>query len=279
MPSSDQTPSEQQKLFEKGLSLFSQRKYTESLEIFQQINHQPLLVLKHYYLGLAYVQLGLLEKALKSYRKIREIPRSIEGVEYDRIMYGLYINMGSVLQNLAKKHGKSYYKEAKECYRYALEINDSDERVWNNLGNVNLELELYNDAIEAFNNALGVNPEFAEAYYCLSLAYEFQGNYQKAIENLQIELKYKSKNKTVLNRLAGLLFGTGKFDEALKYAEILIKNHPTDKNGLKNLALIHYNLQNYESAFQFYKKLLQHHPKIDLRDSNPIFQDLEKRMS
>ena len=266
----------QQEIFEHALSLFSKQQYSTALKEFRKITQQSLQILKHYYIGLCFVQLGYFEKALESYKKIHEIPATVQGVEYDRIMYGLYINMGSVLQKLAKKHGMEYYREAKKCYTYALEIKSSDERVWNNLGNVYLEMEHYLEAIRCFNKALKLNPEFPAAYYCLSLVHEYQKKKKKAIEYLKKELQWKPRNKVILNRLAGLLFGTKHFDEALHYAQKVIEYYPHDLKALESLVLIHYNLDNIDQAVACYKKLQSFHPEFEPRETEAIFKDLKK---
>lgn len=268
----------QQELFEQALSLYSKYKYTEALEKFKEITDSSLLIMKYYYIGLCYVQLDRFEEALSSYKRIHEIPQSIQGVEFDRIMYSLYINMASVLQKLAKKHGEQYYIEAETCYSYALEINKTDERVWNNLGNVQLELRKYPEAIQSFKKAIKLNSEFPEPYYCLSLAYEFMGAYEKAIEYLKKELKWKSKSKIILNRLTGLLFGIGKFEEAKNYAEKMLEYYPDDKIGLKNLALIHYNLENYSISYDYYNRLISQYPDFDPQEADGIFADLKKKV-
>lgn len=264
--------------FEKALSLYSKRKYQEALPLFQVLNHPSLLVLKFYYLGLTYVQLGRHKEGLETYRKIREVSATESGVNYDKIMYGLYINMGSLLQALGKKEGVHHYKEAVECYQFALEIQNSDVRVWNNLGNAFLDLEQYNKALHAFDEALKIDDEYAEAYYCKSLVYESLGQYEKAIENLEIELQWKSRNKIILNRLAALLFGTGKFERAAEYARKILETYPNDPTAHKNLTLILYNQQHYEKAYSHYLKLMEIQPEFSDLQVMGVFQDLEKKL-
>jgi tetratricopeptide (TPR) repeat protein len=274
---------DEQQLFEKALSLYSKRKYQEALPIFESLKSQSLLVLKYYYLGLTYVQLGRLTEGLETYRKIREVSATESGVGYDKIMYGLYINMGSLLQALGKKEkgkkGAKHYGEAAECYHYALEIQNTDERVWNNLGNAFLELEQYDKALDAFNKALEIDDEYAEAYYCKSLAYESLGQYKKAIENLETELRWKSRNKVVLNRLAALLFGTGEFDKAEGYARRILETYPKDPTAHKNLALILYNQQKYDKAYLHYQKLMELQPAFSDGQVLGIFNDLKKKVN
>ncbi|MHA1745265.1 MAG: tetratricopeptide repeat protein [Promethearchaeota archaeon] len=272
-----------QQLFEKALSLYSKRKYQEALSIFEALDSPSLSVLKYYYLGLTYVQLGRLTEGLEIYRKIREVSVTESGVGYDKIMYGLYINMGSLLQALGKKEqgkkGVSHYQEAADCYQYALDIQNTDERVWNNLGNAFLELEQYDKALDAFNKALEIDDEYPEAYYCKSLAYESLGQYDKAIENLEIELQWKSRNKLILNRLAALLFGTREFNKAEGYAHRILETYPEDPMAHKNLALILYNQQKYKEAYHHYLKLMELQPEFSDGQVLGIFTDLKNKVN
>ena len=122
--------------------------------------------------------------------------------------------MGSTLQVLAKKKGRELYHEAITCYNYALQIEDNDARVWNNLGNAYLEIEKNLDAIKSFKKAIELDDEYPEAHYSISLVYESMSQYKSAIQHLEEALKFKSQNKVILNRLAGLCFGTGDFNRA-----------------------------------------------------------------
>ncbi|MHA1717983.1 MAG: tetratricopeptide repeat protein [Promethearchaeota archaeon] len=267
----------QQNIFETGLSLYSKKQYTEALPYFEALTQDSLLILKYYYLGLTLVQLGRLTDALSAYRHIHEISKVVEGVEYDKIMYGLYINMGSLLQVLAKKNGTEMYKESASCYKYALQISDVDPRVWNNLGNIYLELQDNLKAIKSFKKAIELDDEYPEAYYCLSLAYEFSGQYQKAIEQLKTELKWRSRNKTVLNRLSALLFGVGKFKEAKQYINRVLDSDPDDPKALKNLSLVLYNLGDFKASYEIYQKLIIVNPDFHEPEVQSIFDDLVEK--
>ncbi|MHA1519501.1 MAG: tetratricopeptide repeat protein [Promethearchaeota archaeon] len=266
-------------IFEKGLSLYSQQKFGEALPFFHHLIDPNFTLLKYYHLGLTYVQLGQLETGLDYYKRIREVPAHVQGIEYDRIMYGLYLNMGSTLQVLAKQKGPKLYSESIECYKYALDIKNSDHRVWNNLGNAYIEVNKYPDAIEAFQHALELDPEYSEAHYSLSLAYEFSSQYPKALEHLREALKEKPHNKVILNRIAAIEFGTGNFSEARQFAEQILQLYPEDPTATKNLTLILYSLGEYTEAYQQYQKFMVLVPNFAEKQVLGIFRDLEKKVS
>ncbi|WP_457557585.1 tetratricopeptide repeat protein [Candidatus Harpocratesius sp.] len=265
-------------IFERGLSLYSKGQYREALLFFHHITSPNFEVLKFYHLGLTYVQLGELNKGLSYYRKIREIPSDVQGIEYDRIMYGLYLNMGSTMQVLAKKKGKSLYREAIECYKLALQINKTDSRVWNNLGNAYIEIDSNSEAIKSFEEALKLDPEYSEAHYSISLAYEFSAQYRKALYHLRQALKEKPNNKLILNRIAALEFGTGNFEEAKQFAERVLVLDEKNITALKNIILILYNMGRYSTAYEYYLKFKRLAPNFSDKEVIGIFRDLEKRI-
>ncbi|TFH30890.1 MAG: tetratricopeptide repeat protein [Promethearchaeota archaeon] len=266
-------------IFEKGLALYSQHQYAEALPFFQHLTDSAFEMLKYYHLGLTYVQLGQLETGLNYYRRIREVPAHVQGIEYDRIMYGLYLNMGSTLQVLAKQKDYMLYNESIECYKFALEIKDSDHRVWNNLGNAYIEVDRYPAAIEAFQRALQLEPEYSEAHYSLSLAYEFSSQYPQALQHLKEALKDKPRNKMILNRIAAIEFGSGNFLEAQQYTEQILQLYPDDATATKSLTLILYNLGEYAQAYQYYQKFKVLVPDFADNQVLGIFRDLEKRIA
>ena len=74
---------------------------------------------------------------------------------------------GSLTSNLKR------YDDAIEAYRQALRINPENADAWNNLGIAYNNLKRYDDAIEAYRQALRINPEYANAWYNLGIAYPF----------------------------------------------------------------------------------------------------------
>ncbi len=269
----------ERKTFEKGLSLYSKGKFAEALKLFESLTDPSFEIMKHYHIGLVKIQMGQLEEGLKEYRKIHEVNRINQGVEYDKFMFSLYINMGSTLQVLAKKKGKELYNEAISCYNYALQIEDNDARVWNNLGNAYLEIEKNLDAIKSFHKAIELDDDYPEAHYSISLVYESMGNFEMAIEHLETALQWKSQNKIILNRLAGLCFGTGELIKAKNYLELVLKNNPKDPTSNKNMALVLYNMEKYEEAYSYYKIFLDLDPDFRDPEVQGIFDDLQNKMN
>ena len=70
-----------------------------------------------------------------------------------------------------------------EAYKQAIRINPDDAKAHCNLGAVYHSLGRYQDAIEAYKQAIRIKPDLTEAYNNLGIVMKAQGNYDEAIEN------------------------------------------------------------------------------------------------
>jgi tetratricopeptide (TPR) repeat protein len=69
--------------------------------------------------------------------------------------------------------------------------NDSAE--WFKIGTASLKSGFYNEAATAFDNAIDLNPQYAEAYYQKGLVYGFTGDDDQAIANMKIAARLDFK--------------------------------------------------------------------------------------
>ena len=73
------------------------------------------------------------------------------------------------------------YNEAVEAYRQAMRIDPGHAAVWTNLGAAYHVLDRYNEAIEAYRQAIRIDPKDALAWYNLGDAYGHSGNNTAAL--------------------------------------------------------------------------------------------------
>ena len=79
-----------------------------------------------------------------------------------------------------KEQGK--LEEAIEAYNKALAIKPDYAEAYNNMGNTLQEQGKLEEAIEAYNKALAIKPDYAEAYNNMGNALQEQGKLEEAIE-------------------------------------------------------------------------------------------------
>ena len=84
--------------------------------------------------------------------------------------------MGDALQEQGK------LEEAIEAFNKALALDPDDADVYNNMGNALKEQGKLEEAIEAYNKALSIKPEYTDAHYNMGIALKEQGKLEEAIE-------------------------------------------------------------------------------------------------
>ncbi len=121
-------------------------------------------------LGIALASKGEFEESEKLHRTSISIkPNSPE----------LYYNFGQSLYT-AKR-----YLEAIEMWQMATRIAPQSEtaaKSFNNIGSIYSGLNRINEAITSFEKAIEINPSYINPYFNLASLYEYNKNYQKAIE-------------------------------------------------------------------------------------------------
>jgi len=98
-------------------------------------------------------------------------------------------------------------------------INLKNANVWNELGNIFARSNAYEDAVDAYNHAIELNPEFGWSYANLGLVYARQGKRDDAMSLYQksLELLWTDTDKAyVWNRLGDVYRQAGKYNEAIE---------------------------------------------------------------
>lgn len=103
-----------------------------------------------------------------------------------------HYNLGFVFLNQGK------YQEAIPHLNEALQINPNYADAHNNLGNVFLNQGKYREATNQYNEALRINPNYAKAHYNLGNAYLMIGNHGFALKEYEI---LKTMNPGLANAL------------------------------------------------------------------------------
>jgi tetratricopeptide (TPR) repeat protein len=130
----------------------------------------------------------------------------------------------------------SQYQEALDAYNQALSLDPNYGEAWNNKGNVLYDLGRYEEALEAINKSLSINPDYAFAWNNKGLILQKIGRSQEALDAYDKALSINPDfTKAQSNReklLNGLLTG----DENLTTTTHAAKE-PTSGPGLIRLGI------------------------------------------
>ena len=179
-------------------------------------------------LGWCQFKSGSTDEAIQTLNKVLEInPDNITAIAYLGIIY-----------SNSNKPAEAYANWSR-CVIVAPK--NADYKV--NLANSCIELEKYDEAIEAYKGALAINPKVQNA------------NLGLAIATLQKALSYEKPNNTLIN-------------EALNSFKSITNREPKNVTAWVNLGVCYQKLNKYNEAMAAYKKALAVNPNSQEAKAN-----------
>ncbi|MCO6489630.1 MAG: tetratricopeptide repeat protein [Phaeodactylibacter sp.] len=155
----------------------------------------------------------------------------------------------------------------------ALRIHPNYKNAYLLLGNAYNYLQEYEKSIEAYKNALAIDPGYAEAQRNLGITYkdagqffgEKQGDLSKAVRYLEQAREIMPNEYEVL-RLLGVAHGIrGDRVEAMEYFTLATQADPGNARGWYDLGTAHYNLGNTALGDQYRQKAYELDPSLQVR--------------
>jgi protein O-GlcNAc transferase len=177
-----------------------------------------------------------------------------------------------LLKKAVKKHRLFQWNEAEFLYKQILEIqsksgDEKDEAkkeyqalVINNLGNVFERQGKLKAALETYEQALTLKPDYAEAHYSLGNFFLQQGKVDEAVERYQQVLKIKPDHVEVYHKLGHAFKLQWKLDVAVKYYQQAISLNPDYVDAHNNLGHTLYEQGNLDAAIESYQQALRLNP-------------------
>ena len=198
-------------------------------------------------------------------RAVSELEVALSGLSKDA---HLWLNYGIALL-LNKQYSEAIavlentltlIRDAENTTRNPTEIADLKVQSHYNLG-----LAYYHDgkieqAIAAYQTAIHLEPNFAEAYGGLGVIYWRTGDLDAAIRHCQKAIKIAPENIEFHQNLTQIYWQKGLYDRAAIGYRIILELKPSDENALHHLGLILLSKQEYAEAVSCFQKVLQRNP-------------------
>ncbi|MBD3264535.1 MAG: tetratricopeptide repeat protein [Candidatus Omnitrophica bacterium] len=184
---------------------------------------------------------------------------------------------GFVLRTAVKKASSGYFFEAKKMFKELLRENPDSLNVRQSLqiiedfekkkiskefaqkvfkGIYFILNQDYEAAIEAYKEALDIDPEKSELYYNLGSAYQFLGRYRESIPYFEKVLDSNSGDSDCLFHIGLAYYSEKEYEKAIPYLEDLINRVPHNPEIYTLLGLSYYSLKRHEEAQTAIKKAL-----------------------
>lgn len=171
-----------------------------------------------------------------------------------------------------------FYDLARCHYYIALLFNPKSAWAYNALGNTyynqtggyyisdELTRQGYEKAISDFTKAISLARNYPAAYTNRGDCYRFLGEYDKALEDYELALKYDSKNKRGLYGLSIIYGSKGykQYNKAIKVLQKLVEFYPEYQDAYFGLGWNYDNIGNYKYSIENYEKVVELNPdRID----------------
>jgi predicted TPR repeat methyltransferase len=199
-----------------GLTFSKLNKQEEAIKNFQKaLKLEPSYAKAHGQLALLFQQSNQLDEALEQYQhQLRLDPNDVESIVN---LGAIFVKKGDLLQGvdyfhkaleLQPNHHEGHYnlgstylslqRPDEALMHYLRCLNDKpDAETYFNVGAIYMYKDRHQDAIDYFNSALAINPDFVAAHINLATTYLKTENHSKAIEHYKKALELEPDNPEI----------------------------------------------------------------------------------
>jgi superkiller protein 3 len=152
-------------------------------------------------------------------------------------------------------YNNEWYELAIEYYQKALSIDPNYAAPYNRMGIAYAELENHTQAISCYQKALSIDPNFAAAYCNMGVAYNRLKNYTQAIKYYQKALSIDPNDEIVYLQMGVAYTNLGDFTQALSYLQKAVSIDPNFAKPYSIMGLIYlYQMRSKRKAIECYQK-------------------------
>ena len=152
------------------------------------------------------------------------------------------------------KEGK--YKEAIDAFSSVLETEPDNADVYNNMGVAYSCVGDTERAEKAYIRAIELDPELAQAYINLSDLYYKAGDLASAVGTLQRGSYELEDNLAIAHLLARVYIEDQRWDDAIEELERVLDGEPENYDAYYDLGHVYFELGDYESAIDNFENVM-----------------------
>ena len=147
-----------------------------------------------------------------------------------------------------------FYELAIEYYQKAVSINPEYVNAYYNMGIDYHNLENYTQAISCYQKAVSIDPSDAFAYSSMGFAYARLENYTQAISCFQRAISIDPNLTGTYNNMGNAYSALGKCTQAIKCYQKAVSIDPNYALAYYNMGLTYDELKNYTQAINCFQK-------------------------
>lgn len=163
----------------------------------------------------------------------------------------------SHIENALELFKKQDYKTALEEFKAALEEDNNNPHILNNIGLCYIYLDDAQQAEKSFLEALSIDDKIVQAYINLADLYYRQNEMLKAIEILQNGVYKMPDNPALRHYLARVYIDDSRYDIAIDQLDAVLELSPKNYDAYWDLGRVYFEMGVWDMAIANYERVLE----------------------
>ena len=208
------------------------------------------------------------KQAREAIREVERLKKELELIKGDVFEQASYTNAVNKLsasdwfdKGLAFQRSNNL-QDAIDAYNKVIELNPKYAAAYYNEGIANSDLGNYQQAINNYNSAIKLHPKLAVAYNSRGVAYTKTGNKQLAMNDFNSAIKFNQKYAAAYHNRGMLYNGLGNFKQAMNDFNNAIKLNPNAGEAYFGRGVTYATLGNNRQALNNFNKAIKLNPKF-----------------
>jgi tetratricopeptide (TPR) repeat protein len=156
------------------------------------------------------------------------------------------------------------YKECIDAFSSVLETEPNNADVYNNMGVAYSCLGDFEHAETYYTKAIELNPELAQSYINLSDLYYKSGDIASAVGTLQRGSYELENNLTIAHLLARVYIEDQRWEDAIVELERVLDGEPENYDAYYDLGHVYFELGDYEGAISNFENVVEYKQDSEL---------------
>ncbi|NEO30990.1 MAG: tetratricopeptide repeat protein [Symploca sp. SIO3C6] len=163
-------------------------------------------------------------------------------------------NRGETLLELRR------YEDALEAYNQAVEIRPEYAQAWKGIGNTLFGLQRYEDALEAYDQAIELLPDYLEAWKDRGKALEQLQRYQQSLDAFDSAIRIAPADLEAWNERGNLQIKLKQYSAAIASFDEALELRPEYPRAWYGRGWALHNMGLYQEAVESYDQVLEYKP-------------------
>ena len=167
-----------------------------------------------------------------------------------------------------ESHQKNDFQKTIDYLQKVIEIDPNHADSYSNLGVAFVAIAEYQKAIDCYEKAIEINPNHRQAYHNLGVSLEATSEYQKAINCFKKTIEIDSNNKDAFNCLGSIFAKLQENNKAIAYYKKAIEIDPNCIIAHNNLGELFGENGEYQKSIACYENVIKIDPEYAIAYNN-----------